>query len=214
MVPDPAGWSLRDNIGRLQRGATIQQVQAQIDALNASNLEKFPQFKELLVKAGFYTSVDQLQEMVVRGVRSVLHRLWAGSVFVLLIGVLNIANLSFARLTLRRKEFATRIAGRGCVDLSGLRNIRRSGSLKGDYDRSDRFLIVHVILTLSSLCRHRQVHSLRIAASASASASSTSAAGTGTTSATAGDHSNHNHDGNQSQDRSCFAPNEQQRHWY
>jgi hypothetical protein len=29
------------NIGRLERGATIQQVQAQIDALNDSNLEKF-----------------------------------------------------------------------------------------------------------------------------------------------------------------------------
>jgi hypothetical protein len=60
------------NIGRLKRGATIQQVQAQIDALNASNLEKFPQFKELLVNAGFYTSVEPLQEMVVRDVRSVL----------------------------------------------------------------------------------------------------------------------------------------------
>ena len=98
------------NIGRLKRGATIQQVQAQIDALNASNLETFPQFKELLVNAGFYTSVEPLQEMVVRDVRSVLHLLWSGSVFVLLIGVLNVANLAFARLTSRKKEFATRIA--------------------------------------------------------------------------------------------------------
>jgi predicted permease len=98
------------NIGRLKRGATIQQVQAQIDALNASNLEKFPQFKELLVNAGFYTSVEPLQEMVVRDVRSVLHLLGSGSVFVLLIGVLNVANLAIARLTLRKKEFATRMA--------------------------------------------------------------------------------------------------------
>ena len=98
------------NIGRLRRGATIQQVQAQIDALNASNLEKFPQFKELLVNAGFYTSVEPLQEMVVRDVRSILHLLWSGSIFVLLIGVLNVANLAFARLTLRKKEFATRMA--------------------------------------------------------------------------------------------------------
>lgn len=98
------------NIGRLKRGATIQQVQAQIDALNASNLEKFAQFKELLVNAGFYTSVEPLQEMVVRDVRSVLHLLWSGSIFVLLIGVLNVANLAFAGLTLRKKEFATRMA--------------------------------------------------------------------------------------------------------
>ncbi len=98
------------NIGRLRRGATIQQVKAQIDALNASNLEEFPQFKDLLVNAGFYTSVEPLQEMVVRDVRPVLRLLWAGSVFVLLIGVLNVANLAVARLTLRKKEFATLIA--------------------------------------------------------------------------------------------------------
>jgi predicted permease len=98
------------NIGRLRPGATIQQVQSQIDALNASNLEKFPQFKQILINAGFYSSVEPLQEMVVRGVRSVLYLLWYGSVFVLLIGVLNVANLALARLTLRKKEFATRMA--------------------------------------------------------------------------------------------------------
>ena len=102
------------NIGRLKRGATIQQVQAQIDALNASNLEKFPQFKELLVNAGFYTSVEPVQEMVVRDVRSVLHLLWAGSVFVLLIGVLNVANLAFARLTSAKEGIChTHGIGRG-----------------------------------------------------------------------------------------------------
>lgn len=98
------------SIGRLKPGATIQQVQAQVDALNATNLEKLPQFRDLLVNAGFYTSVEPLQEMVVRDVRSVLRLLWAGSMFVLLIGVLNVANLAVARLTLRKKEFATRMA--------------------------------------------------------------------------------------------------------
>ena len=98
------------NIGRLKQGATIHQVQAQIDALNASNLETFPQFKEVLANMGFHTSVEPLQEMVVRDVRSVLRLLWAGSAFVLLIGVLNVANLALARLTLRKKEVATRIA--------------------------------------------------------------------------------------------------------
>jgi len=98
------------NIGRLQPSATIRQVQAQVDALNAFNLEKSPQFREFLINAGFYTSVEPLEEMMVRDVRPVLHLLWAGSVFVLLIGVLNVANLAFARLTLRKKEFATRIA--------------------------------------------------------------------------------------------------------
>ncbi len=98
------------SIGRLKAGATIQQVQAQIDALNAANLEKFPKFRDLLVNAGFYTSVEPLEEMVVRDVRSVLGLLLAGAVFVLLIGVLNVANLAVARLSLRKKEFATRMA--------------------------------------------------------------------------------------------------------
>jgi predicted permease len=98
------------NIGRLKPGATIQQVQAQVDALNAANLEKFSKFKQILINAGFHTSVEPLQEMVVRDVRSVLYLLWTGSAFVLLIGVLNVANLAVARMTLRSKELATRMA--------------------------------------------------------------------------------------------------------
>ena len=98
------------DIGRLRSGATIQQVQAQIDALNAANLEKFPQMKDVLVNAGFHTVVEPLEDMIVKDVRSILRLLWAGSVFVLLIGVLNVANLALARLSLRGKEFATRLA--------------------------------------------------------------------------------------------------------
>jgi predicted permease len=98
------------NIGRLRAGATIQQVQAQVDALNAANLEKFPQFKPLLVNAGFHTAVEPLQDMLVRDVKGVLYLLWAGAVFVLMIGALNVANLALARASLRRKEIATRLA--------------------------------------------------------------------------------------------------------
>ena len=85
-------------------------MQAQIDALNAANLEKFPQMKDVLVNAGFHTVVEPLENMIVKDVRSILRLLWAGSLFVLLIGVLNVANLALARLSLRRKEFATRLA--------------------------------------------------------------------------------------------------------
>lgn len=104
------------SVGRLTPGATIQQVQAQIDALNAINLEKFPQMRALLVNAGFHTSVEPLQNMLVKDVRPVMYLLWAGAIFVLLIGALNIANLALARLNLRKKEIATRMAlgaGRG-----------------------------------------------------------------------------------------------------
>ncbi len=98
------------NVGRLKPGATIAQAQAQVDALNAANLERFPEWKDLLVSTGFHTVVLPLQEMIVGDVRGILYLLWGGAVFVLLIGGLNIANLGLIRLTVRRKELATRLA--------------------------------------------------------------------------------------------------------
>ncbi len=98
------------NVGRLKPGATLQQAQIQVDALNRANLERFPQWKEILINAGFHTSVEPLLDMLVKDVRSTLYLLWGGAVFVLLIGAVNIANLALARVTLRRKEFATRLA--------------------------------------------------------------------------------------------------------
>jgi predicted permease len=105
-------------IGRLKPGATLEQAQAQVDALNNENLERFPQFKEILINAGFHTVVKPLQDMLTEGVKKTLYLLWGGAVLVLLIGGLNIANLALTRLSLRRKEIATRIAlGAGRLQL-------------------------------------------------------------------------------------------------
>lgn len=98
------------HIGRLRPGATLEQVQAQVNAVNAANLEKLPQFREVLQNAGFYTSVERLQDVMVRDVRAVLFMLWGGALFVLLIGALNVANLALVRFSLRAKEIATRLA--------------------------------------------------------------------------------------------------------
>ncbi len=106
------------HIGRLKPGATLQQAQAQVNALNNENLERFPEFKELLINAGFHTKVRPLQDMLTGGVKGTLYLLWGGAFLVLLIGGLNIANLALARLALRRKELATRIAlGAGRIQL-------------------------------------------------------------------------------------------------
>lgn len=108
------------NIGRLKPGATLQQAQAQVDALNRANLDRFPSFKELLVNARFHTLVVPLEDMLVKEVRGALYLLWGGAAFVLLIGAVNVANLVLARTTLRRKEFATRLAlGAGTGRLMG-----------------------------------------------------------------------------------------------
>jgi len=98
------------HIGRLKPGATAHQAQAQVDALNAANLERFPAIKQVLIDAGFHTKVEPLQRMLVKDVEGSLYLLWGGAVFVLLIGALNIANLVLARLSVHSKEIATRLA--------------------------------------------------------------------------------------------------------
>jgi predicted permease len=98
------------NIGRLKPGATVQRAQQQIDALNTRNLEKFPALKQLLINAGFHTTVVPLQETVVRDVKPTLYLMWGGALFVLLIGCVNVANLSLVRSRARLKELATRLA--------------------------------------------------------------------------------------------------------
>jgi len=98
------------NIGRLKPRATLAQAQAQVDALNAANLERFPQWKQILINVGFHTDVLPLKDLLVKDVKGTLYLLWGGAAFVLLIGAVNIANLALARTTQRMKEFATRLA--------------------------------------------------------------------------------------------------------
>jgi len=98
------------NVGRLKPGATLEQAQAQVNALNKANLDRFPKWKELLINAGFHTRLTRLQDTMVRKVKGTLYLLWAGAAFVLLIGGVNIANLVLARSTLRKKDLATRVA--------------------------------------------------------------------------------------------------------
>jgi predicted permease len=97
-------------VGRLKPGATLEQARQQVDALNARNLERFPALKQILVNAGFSTVIRNLQEFLISEARPMLLLLWGGVLFVLAIGVVNIANLVLVRSTARMKELATRHA--------------------------------------------------------------------------------------------------------
>jgi len=97
-------------VGRLKPGASVQQAQQQVDALNARNLERFANLKEILVNAGFHTVVTPLQEEMVHEIRRTLYLLWGGVLFVLAIGAVNITNLVLIRSTARMRELATRHA--------------------------------------------------------------------------------------------------------
>lgn len=97
-------------VARLKDDATVEQARQQVDALNARNLDRFPQLKEILVNARFHTVVVPLQQYLVREIRGTLYLLWAGVGFVLLIGIVNVINLILVRSSARLKELATRHA--------------------------------------------------------------------------------------------------------
>ncbi len=96
--------------GRLKAGATLQQAQTQLDAINAANLERFPQWREILKNARFGSEVVDFQTNLIGERRSTLTMLWGGAIFVLLIGGVNVANLVLVRSTSRIRELATRHA--------------------------------------------------------------------------------------------------------
>ena len=96
--------------GRLKPGATLEQAQSQLDAINAANLERFPQWREILKNARFSSEVVDFQADLIGDRRSTLTMLWGGAIFVLLIGGVNVANLVLVRSTSRIRELATRHA--------------------------------------------------------------------------------------------------------
>jgi predicted permease len=97
-------------IARLAPGATVAQAQREIDALNARNDERLPQFSTLIRDSGFRTAVVPLQDELVRDVRATLYLLWAGALFVLLVGAVNLVNLFLMRSAGGWRELAIRHA--------------------------------------------------------------------------------------------------------
>jgi predicted permease len=114
VVPPPGSAGRHSNnwqmVGRLAPGATIDRARQQVDALNAANDERFPEFRQALNDAGFRTVVVLLQEDVIRDVKAALYLLWGGVLFVLVIGGVNLANLVVVRASGRMREMATRHA--------------------------------------------------------------------------------------------------------
>jgi len=105
-------------IARVRPGASFEQAQQQVDAVNAAQLERSP-IKQALIDAGFGTRVAPFQDRLVQDVRRTLYLLWGSVVFVLLIGAVNVTNLTLVRATSRAREFATRQAlGAGAWQLS------------------------------------------------------------------------------------------------
>jgi predicted permease len=101
------GWY---QVGRLRADADIATAQAQVDVLNAANTEAFPEIAPIWLGTQFQTIVAPLHDVLVRDVSGILYLLWGGAAFVLLIGAINLANLTLARASVRARELATRLA--------------------------------------------------------------------------------------------------------
>ncbi len=99
-------------IARLRPGATIEQAEEQIAAVNNRLLEQWPapDGRQIMERAGFHTEVVELQTALLGDRRPLFTLLLGGVVLVLLIGCVNIAHLMITRLNVRQLELATRIA--------------------------------------------------------------------------------------------------------
>jgi predicted permease len=96
--------------GRLKPGASLEQAQSQLDAINAANFDRFPAWREILTNARFGSDVLDFQADLIGERQSTLTMLWGGAIVVLLIGGVNVANLVLVRSTSRMRELATRHA--------------------------------------------------------------------------------------------------------
>ena len=99
-------------IGRLRDGATIPQVQSQLNALNSVFYHQHPEYKTWTSRSNdlHQFRVWKLQDVMVSNVRRSLLTVMGAVLAVLLVACLNLAGLMMARAMRRSREIALRSA--------------------------------------------------------------------------------------------------------
>jgi len=103
-------------IGHLKPGITVAQAQGDFDRINKRLAQEHPS-----TDGGFTLVVNTLKDRLVGQFYNPVWLLLGGSVFILLIGCANVANLLLARLMARQRELAVR----GALGASAARLVRQ-----------------------------------------------------------------------------------------
>jgi len=90
-------------IGHLKPGVTLGQAQVDFSSINKRLIEQYPS-----TDGGFTLVVNRLKDRLVGQFYNPVWLLIGGSIFVLMIGCANVANLLLARLVARQRELAVR----------------------------------------------------------------------------------------------------------
>ncbi|RPI64003.1 MAG: ABC transporter permease, partial [Lysobacterales bacterium] len=104
------GMQFSFSVGRLRDGATIEGLNAELDAIVQRNVAAGRLEADAVTIAGFTGRAQPLRDVQVGRLEEVLVVLQAIVIFVLLIACANLANLQLTRVASRRKELAVRSA--------------------------------------------------------------------------------------------------------
>jgi predicted permease len=110
------GHEFSESVGRLKPGATLSELNAQMDAIVQHNIERAAgsergqRWKSFIDSSGFTGRAKSLRDSLVGELKPVLLLLQAVVAFVLLIACANVANLMLTRISARQKELSVRTA--------------------------------------------------------------------------------------------------------